>query len=208
MTASRAAPTLLASLHGDRRRRPSELPGRARGANGSRRAGARVVGVLVVADLGVVVGADLMTGDTMDADVWAEMMRINVTGTGPVIRESLPALLASGGGSIVTVSSLAAWQRDAALTAYASSKIALHALTRHTACAWGTKNVRCNTVAPGSCFTENVRGGTAAEVVRLCWRRPFSRAWASPRTLPPCSPSSCPTSPAGSPVRSSRSTEA
>ncbi|MFD7947715.1 SDR family NAD(P)-dependent oxidoreductase [Streptomyces sp. NPDC059744] len=121
-----------------------------------------------VANVAAAVSPDLMTRDqgvdTMDPEVWAEMMRINVIGSGLVIRESLPALVAAGGGSIVNVSSLAAWQRESWLTAYASSKIALHALTRHTAHAWGAKNIRVNAVAPGVVLTENVRAGTPPEV--------------------------------------------
>ncbi|MFD3376729.1 MULTISPECIES: SDR family NAD(P)-dependent oxidoreductase [unclassified Streptomyces] len=121
-----------------------------------------------VANVAGAVSGDLMARDqgvdTMDPQVWAEMMRINVTGTGLVIRESLPALAAAGGGSIVNVSSLAAWQREEWLTAYASSKIALHALTRHTAHVWGKKNIRVNAVAPGVVLTENVRTGTPPEI--------------------------------------------
>ena len=121
-----------------------------------------------VANVAAAVGSDLMARDkgvdTMDPDLWAEMMRINVIGTGLVIRESLPALVASGGGSIVNVSSLAAWQRDPVLTAYASSKIALHALTRHTAQEWGGKNIRANAVAPGVVLTETLRVGTPPEI--------------------------------------------
>ncbi|MET9386344.1 SDR family oxidoreductase [Streptomyces sp. NPDC002928] len=121
-----------------------------------------------VANVAAAVSPDLSARDqgvdTMDPEVWAEMMRINVIGTGLVIRESLPALVAAGGGSIVNVSSLAAWQREEWLTAYASSKIALHALTRHTAHAWGKKNIRANAVAPGVVLTENVRTGTPPEI--------------------------------------------
>ena len=122
-----------------------------------------------VANVAAALGPDLMARDqgvdTMDPGVWAEMMRVNVTGTGLVIRESLPALIASGGGSIVNISSLAAWQRESTMAAYASSKIALHALTRHTAQTWGQKNIRCNAVAPGVVLTENVRTGTPPEAL-------------------------------------------
>ena len=114
-----------------------------------------------VANVAAAVSADLMTRDqgvdTMDPGVWAEMLRINVTGAALVIRESLPALVAAGGGSIVNVSSLAAWEPESAPVAYSSSKIALHALTRHTAHAWGGRNIRANAVAPGFVLTENVR---------------------------------------------------
>jgi hypothetical protein len=49
-----------------------------------------------VANVAAAVGADLMARDqgvdTMDPGVWAEMMRINVTGAGLMIRESVRAL--------------------------------------------------------------------------------------------------------------------
>ena len=142
-----------------------------------------------VANVAAAAGGDLLARDqgvdTMDPELWAELMRINVIGTGLVIRECLPALVASGGGSIVNVSSLAAWQRESWLAAYASSKIALHALTRHTAQAWGQKNIRCNAVAPGVVLTENLRTGTPPRFARLCRRKPRSRGLVSPRTSPP-----------------------
>jgi NAD(P)-dependent dehydrogenase (short-subunit alcohol dehydrogenase family) len=87
--------------------------------------------------------------DALDVDLWAEMLRINLIGTGLVIRESLPAIVAAGGGSIVNVTSAAAWLGDATHVAYAASKIGLHSLTRHTARTWGNKKVPCNAVASG-----------------------------------------------------------
>jgi NAD(P)-dependent dehydrogenase (short-subunit alcohol dehydrogenase family) len=92
--------------------------------------------------------------DELDADLWAEVLRINLIGTGLVIRESLPALAAVGGGSIINVSSAGVFLGDASATAYNSSKNGLHALTRHTARTWGHKNVRCNVVAPGLILSE------------------------------------------------------
>jgi NAD(P)-dependent dehydrogenase (short-subunit alcohol dehydrogenase family) len=90
----------------------------------------------------------------LDADLWAELLRINLIGTGLVIRESLPAIVAAGGGSVVNVSSAAAWLGETTRPAYSASKIGLHSLTRHTARAWGHKNVRCNAVAPGKVLSD------------------------------------------------------
>ena len=140
-----------------------------------------------VANVAGAAGGDLVARDqgvdTMDPGLWAEMMRINVIGTGLVIRECLTALVASGGGSIVNVSSLAAWQRESWLAAYASSKIALHALTRHTAQAWGQKNIRCNAVAPGVVLTENLRTGTPPEVREALLEKTALRRLGEPEDL-------------------------
>jgi NAD(P)-dependent dehydrogenase (short-subunit alcohol dehydrogenase family) len=92
--------------------------------------------------------------DTMDTGLWTEVLQTNLIGTAVVIRETLPALVAAGGGSIVNVSSGAVWMGAPANTAYSSAKLGLHALTRHTAQAWGGKSVRCNTLAPSLILTE------------------------------------------------------
>ncbi|KAJ0331896.1 hypothetical protein COL5a_002566 [Colletotrichum fioriniae] len=48
------------------------------------------------------------------------------------------------------------------LGAYAASKAAVHALTRHTAATYGPDNVRCNTVALGPILTAALERGIAA----------------------------------------------
>jgi NAD(P)-dependent dehydrogenase (short-subunit alcohol dehydrogenase family) len=124
----------------------------------------RVDGVANVA-AGVV--SELINRDegvgNLDVGVWAEMLRINLVGTGLVIRECLPAIVAAGGGSIVNVTSAAAWLGESTRPAYAASKIGLHSLTRHTARAWGHKNVRCNAVAPGKVLSNKGMTTTPAE---------------------------------------------
>ncbi|MFJ7073093.1 SDR family NAD(P)-dependent oxidoreductase [Streptomyces sp. NPDC098781] len=111
-----------------------------------------------VANVAAAVRPDLMSRDlgvdTLDVGVWTEVMQTNLIGTGVVIRESLPAIVAAGGGSIVNVSSAGPFLGGPAPTAYSASKHALHSLTRHTARTWGKRNVRANAVAPGAVLTE------------------------------------------------------
>jgi NAD(P)-dependent dehydrogenase (short-subunit alcohol dehydrogenase family) len=114
--------------------------------------------------------------ENLDVDLWAEVLRINLIGTGLVIRESLPAIVAAGGGSIVNVSSAAAWLGETTRPAYGASKIGLHSLTRHTARAWGHENVRCNAVAPGKVLsdkgmTTTPQGYNQAMLDRMCLPR-------------------------------------
>lgn len=102
------------------------------------------------------VHGDVAIGE-FSAEHWTRVFRVNVIGTGLMIRESLPHLLKQGAGSVVNISSAAAWMAEDVRPAYAASKIALHALTRHTAKAYGRKGLRCNAIAPGMVLTEAAR---------------------------------------------------
>jgi NAD(P)-dependent dehydrogenase (short-subunit alcohol dehydrogenase family) len=109
--------------------------------------------VNVAADLSAkTMGGDMPVGALSKA-IWNRVLDVNLIGAGLAIREALPHIVSAGGGSIVNISSVAAWL-GGERPAYASSKIALHSLTRHTARQGGSKNVRCNAIAPGMVLTE------------------------------------------------------
>jgi NAD(P)-dependent dehydrogenase (short-subunit alcohol dehydrogenase family) len=95
-------------------------------------------------------GRDLTLLDT-DLDVWKRTFDVNVLGYVRTSRAVLPHLLAGSGGSIVHTSSGAAVSSgsDGKRPAYAASKSAVNALTRHTARVYGPQGVRCNAVMPG-----------------------------------------------------------
>ncbi|MEV1245269.1 SDR family NAD(P)-dependent oxidoreductase [Nonomuraea sp. NPDC050022] len=104
------------------------------------------------------VGADLSPGNLgrdkslldTDLDVGERTMDVNVVGYVRTVRAVLPHLLANGGGSIVNTSSgTAVSGGDRKRPAYAASKSAINALTRHIAGNWGSAGVRCNGVMPG-----------------------------------------------------------
>jgi NAD(P)-dependent dehydrogenase (short-subunit alcohol dehydrogenase family) len=107
--------------------------------------------------------------DLMDADVWDRVFRINARGTMLMTKHALPALIASGHGSIINTSSGAALRGDFFRTAYAASKSAIHALTLYTAAQFGKQGVRCNVVSPGMVATEHAQqeqGGNFAMYLR------------------------------------------
>jgi NAD(P)-dependent dehydrogenase (short-subunit alcohol dehydrogenase family) len=66
-------------------------------------------------------------------------------------------MIDSGGGSIVNMSSAAAFQGEPARPAYATAKAGIGALTRHVASRWGKDGIRCNAVAPGFTATDTIR---------------------------------------------------
>jgi NAD(P)-dependent dehydrogenase (short-subunit alcohol dehydrogenase family) len=70
-----------------------------------------------------------------------------------------PAMAARGGGSIISMSSMAARVGLAGGAAYSAAKAALDALTRAWAAEFSPRGVRVNAVAPGPVYT----AGAAAE---------------------------------------------
>ena len=81
---------------------------------------------------------------------WRFVQAVNVEGTFLGIKHCIPAMRASGGGSIINVSSTAAVQGYATGAAYSASKGAVLALTRSVAvhCMRNRDNIRCNAIFP------------------------------------------------------------
>jgi NAD(P)-dependent dehydrogenase (short-subunit alcohol dehydrogenase family) len=109
------------------------------------------------------VGADMSTlpADTdvvdIDLEVWDRVMTVNLRGYVCAMKHAIPLMIDSGGGSIVNMSSAAAFQGEPARPAYATAKAGIGALTRHVASRWGKDGIRCNAVAPGFTATDTIR---------------------------------------------------
>jgi len=81
-------------------------------------------------------------------------MDINVLGTLLGCRHAIPAMLASGGGSIVNVASFVAHMGAATpQVAYTASKGAVLAMTREIAVIYARQGIRCNALCPGPVLT-------------------------------------------------------
>lgn len=114
-------------------------------------------------DLMFNVGADMSTirVDTdvvdIDFDTWDRVMAVNLRGYLAAMKYTIPRMLERGGGTIVNMSSAAAFQGEPARPAYATAKAGIGALTRHVASRWGKEGIRCNAVAPGFTATDAIR---------------------------------------------------
>jgi NAD(P)-dependent dehydrogenase (short-subunit alcohol dehydrogenase family) len=85
-----------------------------------------------------------------DATIWDTTLAINVKGVAFGCKHGIPAMLETGGGSIVNVASFVAWLGAAtSQTAYTASKGAVLAMTREIAVEYARKGIRCNALCPG-----------------------------------------------------------
>ncbi|MCL2730805.1 MAG: glucose 1-dehydrogenase [Actinomycetia bacterium] len=91
---------------------------------------------------------------------WDQMLDVNLKSVYLCSRAAIPAMAASGGGSIVNISSIGAL-RAIGFAAYSAAKGGMISLTQEMAAAHGHQGIRVNVVVPGSIQTP--RAGHAAD---------------------------------------------
>ena len=85
----------------------------------------------------------------MPLEAYDEEMRVDARGFVLCSRHVIPELRKRGGGSIVYMSSAAAYIPAPVRLAYSMAKSAILSLTRHVAARFGPENIRANAIAPG-----------------------------------------------------------
>jgi cyclopentanol dehydrogenase len=95
------------------------------------------------------------TVETIDLERWDFAQDVNVRAMYLVSRAAVPAMRASGGGSIVNTSSVSAFRGSMGRPshAYAASKGAVLALTHAMAASYGRDRIRVNAICPGTIRT-------------------------------------------------------
>ena len=93
-------------------------------------------------------GPAAQTGD-YPLDGWKTVIDINLNGVFYGLRYEIPAILKSGGGSIVNMASILGSVGFATAVAYTSAKHALLGMTKVAAMEYAAKGVRVNAVGPG-----------------------------------------------------------
>jgi len=91
----------------------------------------------------------LMPVSEYSQEDWDRVIEVDLTGCFVLIRRLLPGMKQRGRGSIVNVTSIAAFIGNAREGPYAAAKAALHSLARSVAVEGGPFGVRANAVAPG-----------------------------------------------------------
>jgi NAD(P)-dependent dehydrogenase (short-subunit alcohol dehydrogenase family) len=98
--------------------------------------------------------------DFAEAD-WDLVLDTNLKGVFLTAKHTIPALAASGGGAIVTLSSVNAVASSRMIPAYAASKGGIVSMTRTLALDHAADNVRVNCVLPGSVDTNLLRAAAS-----------------------------------------------
>jgi 2-keto-3-deoxy-L-fuconate dehydrogenase len=95
---------------------------------------------------------------------WDLSFDVNVKSMYRMIRAFLPAMLESGGGSIINMSSIASSIRAAPnRCAYGATKAAVIGLTKGIAADFVKSGIRCNAICPGTIETPSLRERIAAQ---------------------------------------------
>jgi NAD(P)-dependent dehydrogenase (short-subunit alcohol dehydrogenase family) len=113
-------------------------------------------------------GAPARTGGFLSItdDDWTRTLTLNLLAAVRTTRSALPAMLAAGGGSIVTICSVNAVLPDPGVLDYSAAKSALASFCKSLSKEFGPQGIRVNTVSPGPVATDLWLGaGGVAETV-------------------------------------------
>jgi NAD(P)-dependent dehydrogenase (short-subunit alcohol dehydrogenase family) len=94
--------------------------------------------------------------DTTEED-WDRIHSVNLKGVFLGCKCAIPAMLRSGGGSIVNMASVLGFVGDPDLAAYCAAKGGVIALTKVVALTYGPEGVRANCICPGDVSTRMVQ---------------------------------------------------
>ena len=90
-------------------------------------------------------------------------------GTVRACRAVVPALIAGGGGSIVTTAAYSIRSPKAQQAPYASLKAGVASFTKNLAKSFGDQGVRANCVCPGATETEVLASFRTSVAASRCW---------------------------------------
>lgn len=106
----------------------------------------------------------------IEPDAWDRIFAVNMRGPYLGCKFAVPAMLRSGGGSIINISSASSLTGYPVSHAYGSSKAGVNALTAHVAATYGKQGIRCNAIAPGPVRTATAWADVTAEHAALVER--------------------------------------
>ncbi len=122
----------------------------------------------------------------MSEEDWDLIMQINLKSVFNLTKAVQRSMIKQRGGSIINMSSVVGVNGNAGQSNYSASKAGLIGFTKSIALELGSRNIRCNAIAPGFIITEMTeklpeevrqgwaekiplkRGGTPEDVANIC----------------------------------------
>jgi len=102
----------------------------------------------------------------MTPDQWDEVMTTNLKSVFNMTKQVIRPMMKSKKGSIINMSSIVGMRGNAGQSSYAASKAGIIGFTKSIAAEMGSRNVRCNAIAPGfieTDMTHYLKEGEAAK---------------------------------------------
>jgi 3-oxoacyl-[acyl-carrier protein] reductase len=101
----------------------------------------------------------------MTAEQWDEVMDINLKSVFNITKQVIRPMMKAKVGSIINMSSIIGIRGNAGQSSYAASKAGIIGFTKSVALEMGSRNIRCNAIAPGfieTDMTHYLKDGDAA----------------------------------------------
>ncbi|HVZ56997.1 MAG TPA: 3-oxoacyl-[acyl-carrier-protein] reductase [Chitinophagaceae bacterium] len=102
----------------------------------------------------------------LSPEQWEEVMRINLNSVFYMTKQVLRPMMKARSGSIINMSSVIGEMGNAGQASYAASKAGIIGFTKSVAKELGSRNIRCNAIAPGfveTDMTSYLKEGDAGE---------------------------------------------
>lgn len=102
----------------------------------------------------------------MTPEQWNDVIQINLNGVFYMTKQVIKPMMKAKNGSIINMSSVIGEMGNAGQTSYAASKAGIIGFTKSVAKELGSRNIRCNAIAPGfveTDMTHYLKEGEAAD---------------------------------------------
>lgn len=102
----------------------------------------------------------------MSPDQWEEVIQTNLSSVYNMTKQVIRPMMKARTGSIINMSSIIGMKGNAGQSSYAASKAGIIGFTKSIAAELGSRNIRCNAIAPGfveTDMTNYLKEGEAAK---------------------------------------------